>query len=67
MREQEKKRWRIYDLLNADTNQKKFPKKIGVSLFSVYKTNKDFFLQKKSFLGEKGEWGIERKNKKIAF
>ena len=58
MSEQEKKRLRMYDLLDVK-NQAKIP------LSTMYKA-KNFFLQKKSFLRERGveDW---IKNEKKAF
>ena len=47
MNEQEKKRQRIYDRLNAETKPKKNSKITGVSLSIVYKANKKTFYRKK--------------------
>ena len=43
MSEQEKKRQRIYDLLNAETNPRKISEIIEVSFSTVYKEKIIFF------------------------
>ena len=62
MSEQEKKRQRIYELLNAETKPKKISEIIGVSLSTVYKAKKNFS-QKKSFLRKSGSGGLNKKRK----
>ena len=64
MTEQEKKQQRIYDSLHVETKPKIFPIQLKCFLSTGYKAKKIFFLQKKSFLKEKGEWRIEQKNEK---
>ena len=55
--EQEKKRQRIYGLLNAKTKPK-------VPLSTIYKTKKILFFFYKRGFKEKGEWRIEQILKK---
>ena len=58
MSEQEKKRQRIYNLLNAQIKLK--------FLCLHYKQQKTIFTEKELFK-EKWEWRIEQKNKRKAF
>ena len=55
MSEQENKRRRIYDLLNAETKRK--------FLCLPYKKQRFFFLQKNSFLRKRGSKGLNTKQK----
>ena len=55
MGEQEKKHQRIYDLLNAETKLK--------FLHLPYTEQRNFFLRKKEFFNENGEWRTEEKTK----
>ena len=59
MSEQEKKRQRIYYLLNATTK----PKLLSI----LHIKQRKIFLLIKSFLRKKREWEIEQKNEKNAF
>ena len=59
MSEQEKKRQRIYDLLNVET-------KANVILWNIYKANTVFlkiFFTEQELFKEIGEWRIEQKTK----
>ena len=68
MSEQEKKRQRIYDLLNAENKPKKKKKKKKFrnnSSFLVYCTrSKEKIFAEKEFLKKNGEWRIKQKKTK---
>ena len=65
MSEQEKKRQRIYDLLNAETKPKKIPKWLEFLCLSYTKQRK--ILTEKELFKEKGNWGTKQKTKRMLF
>ena len=57
MSEQEQKRQRIYELLNAETKPK--------FRCLLYTKQRKYFYRKKAFQGKGGGWRIEQKTKKL--